>query len=193
MSRFYPDRNAGFGLANLAAFGNVSSVRTRKTGGEIADYFAIIRNFALILAAVIGLPFLIWRSWLADQAQKTAQKNQEIATQNQKIAAKQQEIAATNQRNALFENAIKHLEGKKGENLNTFAILGGIETLRQLAADNPDIEGQRVRTFLAHYLRLHYPYDPKSSDKIILNDEKWLIHNEALRAFAGNFKGVNLR
>ena len=122
-----------------------------KKGGEIADYFAIIRNFALILAAVIGLPFLIWRSWLADQAQKTA---------------------ATNQRNALFENAIKHLEGKKGENLNTFAILGGIETLRQLAADNDEIEGQRVRTFLAHYLRLHYPYDRKSSDNAELSSEK---------------------
>ena len=54
----------------------IESTATLATGAredytDLKIYTDIFRNSILVLAAVIGLPFLIWRSLLAGQAQRT--------------------------------------------------------------------------------------------------------------------------
>ena len=55
---------------------------------------AVVRNFSLGVAGIIGLVFLIWRAISADKAAHAALKQSEAAGKQIKVAIQQSEIAA---------------------------------------------------------------------------------------------------
>lgn len=96
-----------------------------ESGGESGG--AIIRNLALTFVAVIGLPFVFWRSWVAERQAETAQ------------------------RGLLNERYQKGAEMLGSTDLTV--RLGGIYALERLAAEHPRIYHVQVIKLLCMFVR----------------------------------------
>ncbi|MEM7215317.1 MAG: pentapeptide repeat-containing protein [Pseudomonadota bacterium] len=83
---------------------------------ELQNSFAIIRNNLVIIIGAIGVPFLVWRTWLAAQQTKTAEKQAEAALMQAEAATMQARIARKNTEVAR-ENAILQLLNSSVEQL----------------------------------------------------------------------------
>ncbi|MEM9778765.1 MAG: pentapeptide repeat-containing protein [Pseudomonadota bacterium] len=113
-------------------------IATLGTGeGEVS---AAVRNYALLYATLIGAPFLVWRTWLAQRQAQTARENLTLAQGN-----------AVNE---TFTKAIEMLGAGTTEAPILEQRLGAIYALERLARDNPDYNIQIMETFCA-YLREH--------------------------------------
>ena len=105
-----------------------NGVTIRKSGNEI------IRNLGLVIAAIIGLPIVIWRSMVAER--------QAIASQRQ---------AETAQRSLLNERYQKGAEMLGSEMLQV--RLGGIYALEHLAHEHPEEYHIQIMQLLCAFVR----------------------------------------
>ena len=93
-----------------------------------------IRNLGLVVAAMIGLPFVIWRSIVADRQAATAQRQSEIA-----------------QSGLLNERYQKGAEMLGSEVLAV--RLGGIYALEALARENSGNYHRQIMNLLCAFVR----------------------------------------
>ena len=102
---------------------------------------SIIRNIALVAAAAIGLPLVIWRSWVVQQ---------------------QVEIAQRGLLNERYQNSAEML----GSDILSVR-LGGIYTLGRLAEESPQDYHIRVMELLCAFVR----YPPKELEVITQHED----------------------
>ena len=109
-----------------------------------------LRNFGLILAALIGLPLLYWRGRSLDRSSRAA----EIQAKN---ADKQAENASKSHVADTYTRAIEQLGAvdTKGEP-NLELRLGGLYALEKIAKANEDYHPQ-IMEVLCAYVRMHCP------------------------------------
>ena len=88
-------------------------------GGEGVNRMEVLRNFALIVAGLVGFWLAWWRLRLTDQQTKTAERD-----------SKQKELDHVAAR---FEKAITLLESK-----NEMSRIAGLNSLRDVAMQHPD-------------------------------------------------------
>lgn len=113
------------------------------------------RNLGLLFAALIGLPFLIWRSYSLDRSSRAAQKQAENAEMQAKNAEKQAENAWKSHVADTYTRAIEQFGAvdNKGEP-NLELRLGGLYALEKIANFNDDYHPQ-IMEVLCAYVRLH--------------------------------------
>ncbi|WP_111979451.1 pentapeptide repeat-containing protein [Algibacillus agarilyticus] len=99
-----------------------------------------LRNVALALIAMVGFPFLVWRTWLASK-QTT-------------ISDKQVAITESNHVNDMFNKSIEQLGAMENNDPSIERRLGAIYSLEKIALNNPNYY-QQVIDVLCSYVRLH--------------------------------------
>jgi len=118
-----------------------------------------LRNLGLLLAAIIGLPLLIWRGVSLDRSSKAAQKQAENAQMQAENVSKSH-VADT------YTRAIEQLGAvdSKGEP-NLELRLGGLYALEKIAKANEDYHPQ-IMEVLCAYVRMHCQndFDPEEDD-----------------------------
>ena len=102
--------------------------------GGAESYGEVLRNLALLAAAVIGLPLAIWRSWVAERQTRVAQKQ-----------------ATTSERGLLHDRYQKSAE-MLGSDAPTVRM-GGIYALERLAAEQTEEYHIQVMNLLCAFLR----------------------------------------
>ncbi len=112
-----------------------------------------LRNLGLVVAAIIGIPFLIWRSFSLNRSSKAADKQAENASKSH--------VADT------YTKAIEQMGAvdNKGEP-NLELRLGGLYALEKIAKANEDYHPQ-IMEVLCAYVRMHCPNEneeEKSND-----------------------------
>lgn len=142
---------------------------------------AVVRNFSLGVAGIIGLVFLIWRAISADKAAHAALKQSEAAGKQIKVAIQQSEIAAkqaeafSKQSEAavkqaeiarnqqildIYNKAVAHLD----EQYDLVVRTGAIFTLGKIANDSKS-DRESIVKILSAYIRKHcYLSDTKKND-----------------------------
>ena len=60
----------------------------------LSGHSQVIRDIALTLAAIIGTPLVIWRTWATHQQSKAALQQSQAALEQAKIASQQADIAS---------------------------------------------------------------------------------------------------
>ena len=127
-----------------------------------------IRNLLLAVAAVIGLPFLLWRTV--------------IARHQTKAALRQAQTSEDNHVSDMFNKAIEQL-GKVTENSEPHLELrlGGLYALEKLARNNEDYHPQ-IMEVLCAYVRMHSPrtievIEEVSDDRVELEEVICESHN----------------
>lgn len=127
------------------------------------------RTLALSLAALIGLPLLIWRGVSLDRSSKAAEKQAENASKSH--------VADT------YTKAIEQLGAvdSKGEP-NLELRLGGLYALEKIAKANEDYHPQ-IMEVLCAYVRMHCPtkHDENESDNSNLDENESKTHIDLLR------------
>ena len=123
----------------------------------VKDNSAVVRNYGFLVAAIIGFPFLIRRTWAANRSATAALKQAEASAQQSKIAAKQSEIAADQSIAEAFTRAITHLGDKKLE-----IRIGGIYALARIARDSKK-DHWPIMEILTAFVRQKAPW--KEGDK----------------------------
>ncbi|MBI2881185.1 MAG: hypothetical protein HYY21_06330 [Candidatus Tectomicrobia bacterium] len=78
----------------------------------------VVRNYGVLLAALVGFPFLIWRTWATSRSAKAALKQAETATRHSVSDA--------------FTRAIEQLGNQESLEVR----LGGIYALERIARDS---------------------------------------------------------
>lgn len=114
-------------LAGLAFGGAIVGSMT----DALKDWSEIVRNFGLLLAAVFGLGFAIWRALLASRQTKV------------------QEAAHITDR---FSKAVEQLGDK-----SVAVRIGGLYALKRIAEDSPERDHIVVMDVLTNFIR-HTPY-----------------------------------
>ncbi len=104
--------------------------------GNGASKSEALRNLALaygaFLAAFIGLPLAIWRSYVAHSQAETANRQSETANKQAEIANRQAETSERGLRNERYQKGAEMLGS------DTLATrLGGIYALERLAGSTP--------------------------------------------------------
>ena len=99
-----------------------------------------IRDFGLLIAAIIAFPLGFWRSRVAER-QASAAQQQVSATQQQLRTAQHQADAAQRQADTAQQNLLNERYQKGAEMLGSEALavrLGGIYALQRLAEEHPE-------------------------------------------------------
>lgn len=117
-----------------------------------SDGFEAARNLGLILAAVIGLPFLIWRSWVGERQARAALRHAQSAEENVVTTSF---TRAIDQLGATRE--VKETDGTSGETRtvqrpNLEVRLGALYALERLATTSKK-DMAAIAEIIAAYLR----------------------------------------
>ena len=114
-----------------------------------------VRNLALLIFALVGMPLAVWRTYIANQ-------NTEIANKNSKIANKNTEITDRNSFTDIFTKAIEQLGATTTENKPKIEVrLGAIYALEKLSKANTEYY-QPIIDILCSYVRQHAPIPPET-------------------------------
>ena len=112
-----------------------------------------LRNLSFLLAAVIGFPFLVWRSWVAERQAATAEDNSITNSFSHAI----EQLGATREVEAEGDTVRKEHEP------NIEVRLGALYTLERLmkasAKDHP-----AITDIIAAYVRENAPVSPNLED-----------------------------
>ena len=129
--------------------------------GSPQNLFNHVRTIMLILAAWYGVPFLIWRTILADRQTQATDKQTEINRESHYTELFTKAVEQL--------GAVREIPGKEPEPALEIRI-GAIFSLERLAKDSERDYGPIIET-LAAYIREHCR-DPKSfDDKKLSGDE----------------------
>ena len=116
-----------------------------------------IRDFGLLIAAIIAFPLGFWRSRVAER-QASAAQQQVSATQQQLRTAQHQADAAQRQADTAQQNLLNERYQKGAEMLGSEALavrLGGIYALQRLAEEHPEQYHVQIMQMFCAFLR--YP------------------------------------
>lgn len=133
----------------------------------------------LVLVAVIGFPFLVWRTRIADRQTKIADRQTEIANRNATTANKQAQTAAANHTSEMFSKSIEQLGANENNKPTLERRIGAIFALEKTAINNEDYYSQVIEVLCA-YVRLHTPLKHKQN-QISKDEEDVIKTNESIR------------
>jgi Pentapeptide repeats (8 copies) len=119
---------------------------------------ASIRDLVITIAALIGIPFVIWREWLHHRQTKAALHQAEIARQQAATAQLRHEaqVEADRERR-ITDNFTRAVEQLGSDKLAT--RLGAIYALERLARESKDDHWPIMETLTA-YVRERAPWPP---------------------------------
>lgn len=160
------------------------------------DKSEIIRNLGLVLVAIIGLPFLIWRTFSTHRAAIAALKQSEaslrqseVAVQQIQVAIKQSE-AALNQAQAAVRQAeiaadrqITEILTRAFDQLGSeerAVRVGAVYALERIARDSKR-DHHPIMEALTSYVRAHAPYS-MAGDIEVSSETQALIAKPEMQA-----------
>ena len=114
-----------------------------------------IRDFGLLIAAIIAFPLGFWRSRVAER-QASAAQQQVSATQQQLRTAQHQADAAQRQADTAQQNLLNERYQKGAEMLGSEALavrLGGIYALQRLAEEHPEQYHVQIMRLFCAFIR----------------------------------------
>lgn len=104
------------------------------------NYHEVLRNIVLSIAALVSLPFVIWRAQANDRSSKASHRQSEVAS-------RQIEIATESQINDRFTRAMEQLGSE-----NLTIRIGGVHALGKIAEDSPR-DAQTIIDILCTFVR----------------------------------------
>jgi Pentapeptide repeats (8 copies) len=124
-----------------------------------------IRDLVITIAALVGIPFVIWREWLHHRQTKAAVHQAEIARQQAATAQFRHEaqVEADRERRITdnFTRAVEQLESDK-----LATRLGGIYILERIAQESQPDHWPIMETLIA-YVREQAPWPPTRTVEIV--------------------------
>ena len=132
----------------------------------------VIRNFGLIVAGVLAIPFLLWRTRTADRQAQAAREQVDIS----------------NNQTDLAQQTLMNERYQKGSEMLGNAILsvrlGGIYALERLAKEFPDRYHVEVMKLFCAFVR--FPsHDPMVESKLVGGERTTLIRQDVQAALDG--------
>ena len=147
----------------------------------------ILRNIALSIVAILGSPFVVWRTYLFQK---------DIA-----LKAENTNIADRNSINDIFTKAIEQLGAFKGENEPNINVrMGAIYSLEKLSQNNIDYY-PAIIDILCGYVRENSPNERNNNSvarldirvaMTIINRRKYPDYDNSLNLSLANLRAVNM-